>query len=787
MTSGAPAIPLSDAPYTPRFPHLTALLGTAVFVLVLGVPFFTGHFLVGPQSDQYLAGYGFRQFWTEYVRSHGSIPLWNPYIFGGLPYVGAMHGDLLYPFTWVRLILPTDVAMTLAFLVHLVLAGFFAYLFLRALRLPWTAALTGGIAYQLTGIVASLVHPGHDGKLYVSAMLPLALWALVRGVRDGQAQGYGILALATGLAILSPSFQMAYYLLLAAGMFTLYLAFFDPDRPARRTAWLRVGGALGAVLLGVGVAAVQLLPFLDYLPYSPRSVPGTSTGWAYATSYSLPLEELLDVLLQRFSGGPDAYWGQNGIKFHNEYLGVGALILASIGLVRTSRPRLRWALVVIAAFFLLVSLGGHTPFYRLVYELLPMMKKVRAPGMAFYLVAFPVAVWAALGTETLLEDRGRRPFTGVGWLVTLGVVLLLSLTGVFTNIARSLTRPEELSLLAGHQGAMSLDALRLTAFGLAILGLLFAWTRGRVLARTFAFVLPALVGADLWSANRRFFTYSPPARELFAPDEVTRRITQAPPPYRVLNGDVYGWSILMAYDIPQVQGYHGNEDRLYDDLLGGKGQWRYLLSLRLWKLLAVRYVLWPDTASIPGYHLVLGPARTTQGRTAYLYEADTIPPYARVATAAVKVDSSGIIPTLLDPRLEFDRLVLLDPSQPINPLPVTEMPPPSSAKATVTAWEPGKMTVAISQSAAPVTPPGYLVVSENWFPGWRATVDGAPVDVLRGDQSLITVPLTPGAREVDLVFTSPAYRRGKVISFVALLGVAGLIAAPVAARWTRRG
>jgi len=63
------------APYTPRFPHLMALLAVTVFVAVLGFPFFTGQFLVGPHSDQYVAGYGFRQFWTEYVRLHGSVGL----------------------------------------------------------------------------------------------------------------------------------------------------------------------------------------------------------------------------------------------------------------------------------------------------------------------------------------------------------------------------------------------------------------------------------------------------------------------------------------------------------------------------------------------------------------------------------------------------------------------------------------------------------------------------------------------------------------------------------------
>jgi hypothetical protein len=72
--------------------------------------------------------------------------------------------------------------------------------------------------------------------------------------------------------------------------------------------------------------------------------------------------------------------------------------------------------------------------------------------------------------------------------------------------------------------------------------------------------------------------------------------------------------------------------------------------------------------------------------------------------------------------------------------------------------------------------PSYLLVSENWYPDWRATVDGAPAQALRGDGSLITVPLPAGARRVDLVFRSDAYARGKLVT---LLTVAGLIALAV--------
>src|SRR5262245_42558075 len=191
-----------------------------------------GRFLVNPQSDQYVAGFAFRSFGAEYFRAHHRIPEWNPYLFGGLPFIAAQHGDIFYPTAWLRWFLPVDTAMNLGFLAHIVLAGACMYALVRALGATWTGAVVGGLAVELPGHVSSRVRPGHDGKLFVSALAPLALLALLRAIRDRRASGYGLLALVVGLCMLSPHYQMTYYLLVASALWALYLVFLDPDRPA---------------------------------------------------------------------------------------------------------------------------------------------------------------------------------------------------------------------------------------------------------------------------------------------------------------------------------------------------------------------------------------------------------------------------------------------------------------------------------------------------------------------------------------------------------------------------
>jgi hypothetical protein len=753
----------------PRWPKLLGLAVFAAAALTLCWPMLGGRFLLG--DDQYVAGYSFRLYGAEMFRDTGSIPLWNPYLFGGMPFIAAMHGDIFYPTAWLRWFLPMDVAINLGFALHFVLAGFAMYLLLRALGSSWTAGVVGGVAYELSGILASLVKPGHDGKLFVSALAPLAFLALLRAVRDREPAGYALLALVVGLGLLSPHYQMTYYLLVAAGLWTLYLAFRAPERPAPKQGALAVGLALGAVILGLLLSALQALPFLAYIPFSPRGAGGGSSGWEYATGFSMPPEELLVTILPQFSGVLEHYWGRNFFKLHTEYLGAGVVALAALGVGDRTRRKHVLALAVIAVLFLLVALGGHTPFYTLWYEVMPMMKKVRAPGMAFFLVALPVSVWAAFGVDRLVRGEVTTRALGIPLGILAGFALL-GVIGVLESVGSLFASEEQASRLAANGPELRAGAIRLLLFTAVIGAVLWAVAVRKLRGYAVAGALAAVIAADLWSVDRLFFDYKVPASELFADDPITTRLKQEPKPYRLLDAGVYQGSVLMAYSVPTVLGYHGNELRFYDDLLGGKNVWSNLGNPNLHDLLAVRFLLLPDTQAVPGFHRILGPAPTAHGSVGVLYERDTVPPYVRVLPAAAKLPEDQLVPTVTDPRFPVSGVVVYPESASVSPAQIRSGGPDTTAvRATLAEWRPGRMRVTLVGTD---TATRYLLVSETWYKDWRALVDGRPAPVLRGDHALITVALPPGAREVALEFASPQYALGRAISLVALLGIAGL-------------
>ena len=766
MTQPDQSTPVAPSAYEPRYPTLVAAGVFTLWIAILSLPMLHGQWLAGPFSDQVTAGLPFRGWGAEWWRRLGHVPLWNPEIFGGMPYVGALGtGDILYPTAFLRLVLPTATVINIGFFVHYILAGLFMYLLLRRLPVSWSGAVVGGVAYQLSGLVASYAQPGHDGKLVVTALLPLVLLGLIVGMRDRRLWGYSLTALGIGLSILSQHVQMTYYMLVAAGLFALYLCFgTGPATTSDRIRTLSLASA--AVAIGFGIAAIQLLPAFEHMPLSARaeSVQG---GFSGSTTFGIPWVHIPEFFLKNFVGwgNPGTYWGPNGLKLHSEYLGLPVIALALLGAGAGNDRRLRQWLAGIGLLFLLIGLGKGTPFYHLWWSVMPYVKQMRAPGMAYFVVVFVVACFAAFGVERLERraDEATCASHVRAWLIAAGVLALLAIAGVFGNMAGALAHGRPVAPGDIMFGAVT-SAIALAAAA----GLVWAGLRGRLAPARWTMALALMIGADLWVNARQFWTYSTLDRDLYRPDAVTERIKAAPAPTRTLDLGAYHGAVLMAEDVPQLLGVHGFEIRYFVDLLGGRVERRNLGNLHFWDLFAVRWVIVPAAAqgldSIPGFTRVLRNAVTATG-AADLFERTAPAPYARVVPAAFKLDSATVIPTLLDPRMDFSRIVLFTNDQVVTPEHLKEMPPTSPSRATVTAWQPGRMTITLD----PAPPkPSYLLVAENWYPDWQVAIDGRHGQLLRGDQSLITVPLPAGARTVDLTFHSRLYEIGKAISLASL-------------------
>jgi hypothetical protein len=799
--------------FEPRRPTLWASLVFAVATLTLSWPGLTGQILFNSRSDQYTNGYGFRHFAELWLREGKGFPQWNPYLQGGVPYVAAMHGDVFYPTFLLRMIMGTAEAVTWEFPIHLFLAGLFTYLFLRAWRLSFGPALLGGLAYMLSGSIAGLALPGHDGKLFVASLFPLCLHLLTRGIRDGRGWAWGAFAFAIGLALLSPHPQLFQYLLIAAGAWSLYLAFATHDQAGKlptAVAIRRLMYAAGGVALGLLIGAIQFVPLLAYKPYSPRA---GGHDWATATSYSFPIEETLNAYLPQFSGILDKYWGQNGIHFHSDYFGVVVLVLMGAAFGASRLKSFKWFWIGCAILSLLWAYGGNTPLYH-VFLLIPGTKYWRAPSTIIFITAFSVAVLAAMGAERVFR-RQVAPRYAMVWAIAAAVFALFMTIGgyrILVGMAGGLIamgQPAEVRSQIGPYIAQRaepnltdavLGAWRSFLFAALSAAAIWAFLTRRLSLKGTAVALAALVVIDLWSIERLYWEYMPPASQTFASDPAIDAIkadVARTGPGRTLLASFgtpglapldpyFRKKALMGHLVRTVEGEQGNElDAYRRMILLDSGQ--VTLRPSFWRHENVQYFYTDldeqslSTAStqmaLPPFTRLAGPVRNANGSMVYAYRMGGSHPYAWVASGAVKAAPEQVLPTVLDPRYDPTVAAIVDTGTAIQGVPATSLSP-SPNRATVKSYDAGKVSIDL---ASPATPGSMLIASENFYPGWTAMSGSTPLTVSRVNYNLIGIELPAGTRQVELSFDDPTYARGKAITLIALglaavLLIVGLVA-----------
>jgi hypothetical protein len=602
---------------------------------------------------------------------------------------------------------------------------------------------------------------------------------LYRGIRGGKSWSWGAFALIIGLCVLSPHPQLLQYTLLACGAYALFLAFTTLDGVSltRTVAIRRLAAALGAVVVGLAIGAVQYLPVREYVAWSPRA--GGLADYRVATSYAWNPEELLNVYLPQFSGMLDNYWGRNGIHLHSDYVGVVVLILAGAAFIGLrSEPRKKqiifWSVALVVS--LLWSLGSSTPFYQIPYAIIPGTKYFRAPATIFFVGTLAIALLAATGAERFLQRRVSSKYL-IGWSIFAAAIALLASVGGLTSVAESFVDDRLFDRVLANRSDLIAGAWRSFFFVAVTVGLGVTLLRGKISGKAAAWGLAAVMVIDLWSIERLYWMFMPRASVIYASDPIIEALKSEPQPSRVIafpvqptpERDVFlTGDALMTHRVRQVLGYHGNQIGRYNDIIGNNSEDNRLFSPNALQLTNTRYILTniPELPFIGNTTMVKGPVRNASGDTVYLYRLNAENPYSWVTPVAVKAPDDQVLATLLNPRFELKRAALFDSSANVTvSQAVQALPPALGITTSVRHYEPGRVSIDLS---APAPQGSSLVVSENYYPGWTATVDGKPARLGRADYTLIGVELPSGARSVELKFTSPSYQRGKVITWIAI-------------------
>ncbi|MBD3180540.1 MAG: hypothetical protein GF417_13735, partial [Candidatus Latescibacteria bacterium] len=383
----------------------------------------------------------FTEVGKKAMREEGIYPLWNPYIFSGMPsYSSMMFTPMVYPPSWVIGVLHDYLFMPEMgwLLIHYLIAGLGVYFLSRSLKLSPAVSLLCGFLFVMLPNYLAMGANGHGSQACAVAFIPFGLLfsrELLRGKRVVMMSG--LLALTLGIQMLRGHVQISYYTYMLIGLLFIFEGIWMLKRGERRELLARTSLLVAAFLLAVGIAMVLIGPLRNYARYSIRG--GSSGGgldYGYATGWSLHPKEVLTFMFPwAFGFGKVTYWGSMPFTDYPNYLGVVTVIFAVIAIFRV-RSRTKWFLLTAALLSTLLSFGKHFPFYDLMFNYFPYFNKFRVPVMVLIIQQLAVVLLMGVGVQRVLEARsgGQLTHPAAVKAIKIGVIccaalLIISLAG----------------------------------------------------------------------------------------------------------------------------------------------------------------------------------------------------------------------------------------------------------------------------------------------------------------------------------------------------------------------
>lgn len=673
----------------------------------------------------------------------GRLPLWNPTLYSGAPFVADNQSGVFYPLNLLMFFLAPGLPYrALEWLVvgHVILAGFNMYGLMRVLLAPTEAhqpfaALLSAIAYMFSEVF--IVHIGNLNIVAVAAWLPLACACLHLALTRfsfGWALGAGAVL---GIAALAGHAQMTLMVFGAVGLFGVW-HIITPHWPVTHHTLRGVGLIALIFLVALGLSALTLLPALEMTQFTGRA----RLDYTAASEYSLPwagLAGLFSPLL--FGRGAADFWGP-WARVELGYLGVLPLFLAGFAPFKVWRgPALFF--VALALFGLLVALGANTPFHRWLYDFVPGFAQLRVPARFILLTDFGLAVLGGLG---LSEWFSTRAATGWGrrWSIALLIGAPVFLWLAYRSVA-----------VNSDHFANLWWAIGLT-LGMLLCGLLLITNNQlRPFVPALAlFILSAdLLGHGAWVEVER----NDPTTG-FAPSPALEYLLSQPGPTRIDNA-AGAWSPDFAarFRLEDIDGL-SNPLALagYQTYLGAVGA----RGSPLYDFLNAQFII-ADKDQPPADDPTIVPVFNEDPLVDVYLNTEALPRLSLVYSAVVVTRGEAAFGALHATGFNPATSVVVENGPALN------TPPPTGASNLYyLTYQPESFSV-VAQTPAPA----YLVFSEVWYPGWRAWVDGVEAPIYKANLAFRAIYLAQaGEHTVVLRFEPVSWKIGLTLTTLTLLG-----------------
>jgi hypothetical protein len=646
------------------------------------------------------------------------------------------------------------------------------------------AAFAGALAFQFSDLF--IVHFGNLNMIAVAAWLPLVFLLFQRSLVQasfGLAAASGaILAIAT----LAGHIQITLFILLTLGLYTLWHIGCQVSNAKRQTPDMEhpEPGAtphaprplhrslrftlyvlrpllhlLLTLLITIGLSALLLLPAYEMSQYTSRA----ELPYPEAARYSLHPAQLIGLLVPNYFGrDPALHWGP-WERVETGYIGIMTLLLALAGALLYP-SRLKFFFIALALIALLLAMGGYTPLHGWLYALAPGFDQLRAPARFILLLDFSLAVLAAFGLNHLLQplnEAAKSAFTRLLKLLTWSLGGLIVIAGPLSYFALLITQDRNPAIFNRATGAAAGVAI-FAFFTIAALIILHARNINSLREKWFGIAAIMAIGLDLFTLGYNVDVgHTNPASGFHHPDalafleadpnffrlEVTTDVWHAWQPNTALLHDKYdAWGLYNPLTLA--------DSTLYWSGAPPRSTGRY-------NFLGIKYIIASkagapaDGAIVPVFegdpHINIYLNQDALARVLFVGQAQVVANHD-AAWAAIRADD-----------FEPNKKVVLEAGQSLDTRPIS----------TLAILHYGLDTVTI---AVETDQPGYLVLSDAYYPGWQAAVDGRPEPIRRANYAFRAVYVPAGQHTVEFIFAPLIWQIGLVVSGLTLLTLAGWLA-----------
>jgi uncharacterized membrane protein YfhO len=754
----------------------------------LGSVLFSGTTIVGSPFADAKSQFFYTRLFGFSELSRFSMPLWNPYVFGGTPFVGTLQSSIFYPLNLIFAVLPIAPAMNWSIALHLVLSGVFTYYLLRHYGVSSFGATLAGIVYTFSAPQIMHIYAGHLNVLTSMVWTPLMFLLLDRMLKENHFKYSLLLGLTIALQFLAGQPQYVFYTMISL---TLYFLFHTVFTGTERHGFRMIRSPfilfMSAVLIGIAISSVQILPTFEMTQYSTRE----DLSYEWVSQFSFPPGHLITYLIPGFFGDmlKVPYWGKNYLWEMSAYIGIAPLLFAVAAVFR-SKNRVVWFFAGLAVISVILALGKYTPMLKFAYAYVPGFNLFRGNSKFIFLNAFSLAVLSGFGWDAVIQstkhltDKGVRTILVVVAVSCAALILILLQSFDITWFREAITASvssgdfysdpgqfmragfERVALEAFRGGArIALGLVIVTSLGLFLYS--YGWLNNK---KTIMLLMLAIVVFDLFAFGSRYMvTFD--CNDAFWDKDAVSFLNQDKGRFRVIapgteanSGMANRIETLSGYDTIMIKRYSEYINLSQSQSPAAPNLWVDITHLsRLTDLFNAKYILLNAKTGLEGNSF----KRVFRNGVSEVYQNLNAFPRAFVVHGAKFIsDKQAIFQELTSKDFDPGSYTILEeelidfPNVPSNHSPQPEIVSYASNRIMI---------------EANLNHPGLLVLGDAYYPGWKAFVDGRETTIYKANYVMRAVKLPKGRHSVEFYYDPASFKVGALISVLALFFSASLL------------